>query len=98
MLNKEIIIEELKKHNDILIKFQVKRIGLFGSYSYDNQNEESDIDLIVDFKNKTFDNFMDLSFDLEKIFKKKIDLVTESSISPYIKPIIESRIFWYETR
>ncbi len=98
MLTKEKILSELKKNNDILKKYKVKKIGLFGSYSDNNQKEESDIDLIVDFEKTTFDNFMDLSFKLEEIFDKEIDLVTENGISPYIKPLIESGICWYETR
>ncbi len=98
MLTKEKILSELKKNNDILKKYKVKKIGLFGSYSDNNQKEESDIDLIVDFEKTTFDNFMDLSFKLEEIFDKEIDLVTENGISPYIKLLIESGICWYETR
>lgn len=90
------IIETLKNNRELLLKFRVKRIGLFGSFSNEQSNANSDIDFLVDFDEKTFDNFMNLSFALEELFKRKIDLVTNKSISPYILPLIEKEIYWYE--
>ena len=92
------IINILKKNNNILKKYSVIKIGLFGSYVKDENKKSSDIDFLVDFENITFDNFMDLSFKLEDIFHKNIDLITPDSLSPYIKPYIEHKIMWYETK
>ena len=92
------IINILKKNNNILKKYSVIKIGLFGSYVKDKNKKSSDIDFLVDFKNITFDNFMDLSFKLEDIFHKNIDLITPDSLSPYIKPYVEDKIMWYETK
>jgi len=55
-------------------KFEVDKIGLFGSYAKDKQTEESDIDIYVEFKHKTFDNLAGLWNFLEEIYQKKIDL------------------------
>jgi hypothetical protein len=90
------ILDILQKHRDLLIKYRVKRIGLFGSFSRDESSDQSDIDLIVDFEEKSFDNFMDLSFALEQIFNRKVDLLTDKSISPYILPYVKNEIRWYE--
>ncbi|MCD7036040.1 nucleotidyltransferase family protein [Metabacillus sp. GX 13764] len=67
--------------------FGVKRIGLFGSYTRNEQIESSDIDVIVEFNDDclSFDNYMDLKFILEDIFKKQIDLVISDDIKPAIK-------------
>jgi len=92
-MKKDEILLKLKQNKIELKKFGVKRIGLFGSYVKDSQNEESDIDFIVEFMEgqKTFDNFMDLKFFLEDTFEKEIDLVTRESIKPaYNKTIMES--------
>ena len=35
----------------------------------------------------TFDNYMDLKFDLEDLFQKKIDLVLFEDIKPALKPV-----------
>ena len=44
ILKKEDIIATLQKHKDILNKYKVKRIGIFGSFVRDEQEEKSDID------------------------------------------------------
>ena len=90
------IFDVLKKNRRMLKKYRVRKIGLFGSFSRDEPNGNSDIDFIVDFEEKTFDNFMELSFELEKLFKRKVDLLTDKAISPYILPYIKNDIRWYE--
>jgi len=90
------IISLLKKHKDLLKKYKVKRIGLFGSYVRGEQKRYSDIDFLVEFKEANFDNFMGLIFGLETIFGKKVELITNGSLSPYIEPYVEKEVKWYE--
>ena len=90
------IIQILKEHKYILEKYKVKRIGLFGSYARGQQNALSDIDFLVEFKEPTFDNFMDLVFSLEDLLGKKVELITNGSLSPYIQPYVEKEVKWYE--
>lgn len=70
-LTKKVILAKLEQNTDLLRSYSVKRIGLFGSYKKGKQKETSDIDLLVKLGNPTFDNYMDLKFDLEKVLKKK---------------------------
>jgi predicted nucleotidyltransferase len=77
--------------NQIRIKaLGVSRIGLFGSFVRGEQHHDSDIDLLVEFEagQKTFDAFMHLSFLLEEIFQRNVELVTVESLSPHIGPYI----------
>ena len=90
------IMRILKEHSDILKKYRVRKIGLFGSYVRGEQKKRSDIDFLVEFEEPTFDNFMELLFSLEKLLGKKVDLVTNGSLSPYIRPYVEKEIKWYE--
>jgi len=55
-------------------EFEVDKIGLFGSYAKDKQSEDSDIDIYVEFRHKTFDNLAGLWNYLEELYHKKIDL------------------------
>ena len=55
-------------------KFEVEKIGLFGSYAKDKQTSESNIDIYVEFRHKTFDNLAGLWNYLEEMYHKKIDL------------------------
>ncbi len=95
-LSSKDIFKILQKNHDLLTKYKVRKIGLFGSYVRDEASKKSDIDLLVDFEEKTFDNFIELVFELEKVFNKKVDLLTEEGISPYILPYIKNEIQWYE--
>lgn len=69
------ILNELTNNKSYIEKeFEVDKIGLFGSYAKDEQTENSDIDIYVEFKNKTFDNLAGLWNYLEELYHKKIDL------------------------
>jgi hypothetical protein len=74
------IISILRKHEDVLKKYRVKRIGLFGSYAKGKQNRGSDIDFLVEFEQPNFDDFMSLASYLERLFGKKIDLLTPEGV------------------
>jgi len=89
-LNKELILQTLATHKKELSEFGVERIGLFGSFVTDDFTSDSDIDLLVDIKKekKTFKNFMALSFFLDDLFDRKVELITRESLSPYIGPHI----------
>ena len=89
-LQKETIRHLLLSHKNQLKNFGVKEIGLFGSYARNEANGESDVDLLVDMEKekKTFRNFMALTYYLEELLGKKVELVTKQSLSPYIGPHI----------
>jgi predicted nucleotidyltransferase len=72
----------------------VKKLGLFGSFIRNQQHSESDIDLLVEFEpgQKTFDNFIQLSFLLEDILDRSVELVTVESLSPYLAPYISQEV------
>jgi predicted nucleotidyltransferase len=97
-LTRQQILKSLKDQPELLRKYQVKRIGLFGSYATGKQTRNSDIDFLVDFVEPTFDNFIGLNSHLERLFKKKIDLITDGSLSPHIKPYVEKQIRWHQAR
>jgi len=74
MTKKEILNKLSKNKSYIKENFEVDKIGLFGSYAKDKQTEDSDIDIYVEFKHKTFDNLAGLWNYLEELYHKKIDL------------------------
>ena len=68
----------------------VKRLGVFGSFARDQQDDDSDVDILVEFEpgQKSFENFMQLAFFLEDTLGRKVELLTRESLSPYIGPHI----------
>jgi len=79
-LTKDEILEAIRKHRDILLKYKVREIGLFGSFVKGEQEDRSDIDLIVDFEEPTIENFMGLSSFLENLFGKKVEILTPAGV------------------
>ena len=74
-MTKQYILNKLSKNrNYIEQNFEVEKIGLFGSYAKGKQTKDSDIDIYVEFKHKTFDNLAGLWNYLEELYNKKIDL------------------------
>jgi uncharacterized protein len=73
----------LKQHEQELEeKYKVKKIGIFGSYARGEQQEESDIDIIVEFKEPVGFLFVHLADFLEETLGAKVDLVTPDAIKP----------------
>ncbi len=79
---------------DEIDRLGVERFGLFGSFVRGEQDDDSDVDLLVEFRpgRKSFDTFMELSFLLEDILGRKVDLVTRESLSPHIGPKILAEV------
>jgi len=88
-------IEILRDHEqEIKRRFAVRRIGLFGSFVRGEETKESDIDILVEFEDPTFRNFMNLAFYLEDIFSRRVDLLTPEGISHRIRPYVEKEVVW----
>ena len=93
-LERQTIVSTLIQNQAQLLRFGVKKLGLFGSFVRNEQRTDSDIDLLVEFVpgQKNFDNFMQLSFFLEDLFNRQVELVTPESLSPYIGPNIMNTV------
>lgn len=93
MVTKNDIILKLKELKPMLYKdYSVKEIGLFGSFSDETFTEESDIDLLVEFERPIGWKFFSLEIYLEKIFNRKIDLVTKNALKEQIKESILKQV------
>ena len=75
-------------------QYKVAKLYVFGSVNTDKFDDDSDIDFLVTFDpidlEKYADNYFDFKFSLEKIFKRKIDLLEEKAIkNPFLKESID---------
>jgi hypothetical protein len=71
---------------EILTKNDVARAGVFGSYARGEENEDSDIDILIEFKGrKNLFDLVGLEQDMEKELNNKVDLLTYKSLSPYMR-------------
>lgn len=93
-MDKQVVLAKLvNSAEDIRRRFGVKRLAVFGSFSRGQANEQSDVDVLVSFKQEaTFDLFMDLKFYLEDLLGTTVDLVTDSALRPQIRQAIQSEL------
>ncbi|MEX0981337.1 MAG: nucleotidyltransferase family protein [Bacteroidales bacterium] len=83
------IENKLKELKPILFqKYFVEKIGYFGSFSRNEQTEDSDLDILVSFKKPLGWDFFDLQEFLEDELKLKVDLVSEKALKEQLKQVI----------
>jgi predicted nucleotidyltransferase len=80
--------------DELCVTHKVRSLYAFGSVLNSNFKTNSDIDLIVDFKdidvNDYADNYFDFKFSLQDIFKRPVDLLEEQAIkNPYFKQAVD---------
>jgi len=88
--SKDVIMRRIADVSDQLATLGVNSIGVFGSFVRGQHGPDSDVDILVEFtpEKHTFDNFMEVSFLLEDLLGRKVDLVTPEALSPHIGPHI----------
>lgn len=78
-----------KKAPKILRDFQITKAGVFGSVAHGFENSRSDIDILVEMKKgSSLLDLLNVQIQLEKVLKRKVDLITYNSLNPKIKNII----------
>jgi len=93
-MGKQEIIEAIKKSKPELVeRFGVQKMGLFGSYVREQERISSDVDILVSYsRDVDLFEFIGLREYLESILKIKIDLVMESALKPSIGHRIHSEV------
>lgn len=88
-----------QKIADFLKNKPVKKAFVFGSAARNEDDEQSDIDILVelDYSKPIGLDFVRMKLELEDLLNKKVDLLTSNSISKHILPYIDSeKILIYE--
>ena len=81
MSNLEKVIGILRKELPYLKNnYQVRRLGIFGSFVKQKQSVGSDIDIIIEFKNPIGLDFIELAEYIEKLLDRKVDILTTEGI------------------
>ena len=79
----------LKEHRDEVVRrYHITEIGIFGSFVRGEQKRRSDVDILVEFHDRDIPGLLKLSEMeryLQRLLKKKVDLVIKSGIRPELK-------------
>ena len=89
-----IIEQNIEKISALCKAHNVARLFVFGSVLNDSLRKDSDIDFLVDFSSidisQYADNYFDFKFSLEKLFKRKVDLLEDKAVkNPYFRQSID---------
>ncbi|MFZ0611863.1 MAG: nucleotidyltransferase family protein [Desulfobacterales bacterium] len=79
---------------ELVERFTLRRIGIFGSIARGDAGVDSDLDILVELSEPTFDHYMDLKFRLEEVLHRSVDLVMADTVKPRLKPIIEQEVVY----
>ena len=96
-----IITEKVNELKTLCNKYSVKSMYVFGSVCTEKFNDTSDIDILISFNELSIeqytDNYFELHYKLQDLFGRKIDLLTEKSLSnPYfIKGVEQTKQLIY---
>lgn len=97
----EILINRINDLKRLCKIYKVRTMYAFGSVCTDKFNENSDIDFLISFDNLTpdqySDNYFNLHYELQDLFDRRIDLLTENSLSNpfFIKGINQTKQLIY---
>jgi predicted nucleotidyltransferase len=93
MRTKDDILETLRSHGPRLAsEFGVRRIGLFGSYARGQQHETSDLDFVAELDRPLGLKFVELVEYLERLFGKKVDVLTPAGVDAIRNPWVAADI------
>ncbi len=85
----------LSKHkNHLFNDYPIKSMAIFGSYSRQENQELSDLDLIVEFNDKIGIRFIDLAEEIEKIVGVKVDLVSKNGLKEKYRKAIDNDLIY----
>jgi uncharacterized protein len=88
--NKAEVLFLLRTNQAKITQFGIARIGLFGSFVRNQARSDSDVDIWAEFQQdkKTYKNFINLTYFLEDLLQREVEVVTPEGVSPFIKPHI----------
>jgi predicted nucleotidyltransferase len=95
MLSLESIKNKLvEKKQRLYSRYDLSTIAVFGSYARNQQTDESDVDILVEFNKPIGIEFVDLAEELEQILSIKVDLVSKRGLKERRYKAIEKDLYY----
>jgi predicted nucleotidyltransferase len=89
-------IEELREKREKILtiakRHGARRVQIFGSLVWGETGKDSDVDFLIELEpGRTLLDVIAIKQDLEDLLQSKVDVVTKSAVSPYIRDEIVSQ-------
>lgn len=92
--SKDQVLQLINQNKEVLRRYGVRRIGLFGSFARNQSTESSDLDFLVELEKKTFDAYIGLKSFLEELFHCHVDLVLSDSLKPRLRQKVTQEVIY----
>lgn len=94
MNRKNDILRTLQRNKESLYsKYPIKSLAIFGSVAREEDSDESDVDVLVEFSDNIGIRFIDLAEEIESLLNRRVDLVSKKAVKPkYYKSIKQELI------
>lgn len=81
--SKKNILRILERNKEYLYsKYPIKSLSVFGSIAREEDSDESDVDLLVEFNDEIGIRFIDLADEIESLLHRPVDLVSKNAVKP----------------
>lgn len=95
MKTKDNILDILAKNKESLYsKYPIESLAIFGSVARDESNDESDVDVLVEFSDNIGIRFIDLAEEIESLLNRHVDLVSKNAVKPKYYETIKNEIIY----
>jgi len=89
------ILDILKQHKlDFFSKYPLQSMALFGSFSRGDNNDNSDVDILVELNGAMGFRFLHLNYEIESLLRRKVDLISKRALKQEFLKEIESELIY----
>ena len=92
--NRDDVVKVLKSKRAAYKRYGVKSLAVFGSAARNRLRKRSDVDMLVQFNQPTWANYIGLKFYLEDLLDRQVDLVTPKGLKPAARPSVEKDLLY----
>ena len=88
------VVKIIKSKRRMIKRYGVKSLALFGSAARNRMRKNSDVDVLVQFEQPTWSNYIGLKFYLQDLLGREVDLVTLNGLKPAMRPSVEKDLMY----
>lgn len=88
------VFSALKSNRSKIKRYGVKSLALFGSAARNRLRKTSDVDILVQFEQPTWANYIGLKFYLQDLIGREVDLVTPKGLKPAVRSSVEKDLLY----
>jgi uncharacterized protein len=88
------VFSTLKSNRAKIKRYGVKSLALFGSAARNRLRKTSDVDILVQFEQPTWANYIGLKFYLQDLLGREVDLVTPNGLKPAVRSSVEKDLLY----